>query len=302
MTLAQKFVVINAPEVKAFFLFYQNLAALLLYIPSKLGLLRRFHIEAYSFWKWDLAIQVAPLGVTYSVMLYSSNCALELLTVPMVSVLKNVGPILITLVEAYTDGKPVTYGLVLSMCMLVLGSVVAGYHDLKFSAVGYGWMGVNVAANLVHVQFMKRMQKRKIPKAVVLHYQSVAMCLLLLPELFAQDVWSIVGRLVEQRMMVLIAFVSTGINGVVIALCTMWAIEATSGSTYSMVGALNKIPSSVLGIFIFRDPISWLNLVGVAIGLGGGIVFSIDKARPQPAPAKIVATAASLVKSKGKQS
>jgi hypothetical protein len=26
-----------------------------------------------------------------------------------------------------------------------------------------------------------------------------------------------------------------GINGVVIALCTMWAIEATSGSTYSMV-------------------------------------------------------------------
>ena len=41
---------------------------------------------------------------------------------------------------------------------------------------------------------------------------------------------------VKQPITVLGAFVSTGINGIVIALCTMWAIEATSGSTYSMVG------------------------------------------------------------------
>mmetsp|Transcript_4798 Transcript_4798/g.7770 ORF Transcript_4798/g.7770 Transcript_4798/m.7770 type:complete len:143 (+) Transcript_4798:2-430(+) len=142
-------------------------------------------------------------------------------------------------------------------------------------------MGVNVAANLMHVQLMKRMQSRKIPKAVVLHYQSVVMCVLLLPELWNQDVVSIFWRLMEKRLPVRIAFLSTGINGVVIALCTMWAIEATSGSTYSMVGALNKIPSSILGIFIFNDPIGYLNLAGVAIGLGGGIIFSIDKAKPK---------------------
>jgi len=172
------------------------------------------------------------------------------------------------------------------MIMLVLGSLVAGYNDLKFNAAGYAWMGVNVAANLVHVQFMKRMQSRKIAKAVVLHYQSVAMCMLLIPELWSQDVVSIFGRLIQQPVAVLVAFVSTGINGIIIALCTMWAIEATSGSTYSMVGALNKIPSSILGIFIFKDPISWLNLGGVAIGLGGGIVFSIDKAKAPPPPQK----------------
>ena len=45
MTIAQKYVVINAPEVKALFLFYQNLAALVLYVPSNLGWLARFHIQ-----------------------------------------------------------------------------------------------------------------------------------------------------------------------------------------------------------------------------------------------------------------
>ena len=35
---------------QALFLFYQNLAALILWIPSNLGWLRRFAIEPYSFW------------------------------------------------------------------------------------------------------------------------------------------------------------------------------------------------------------------------------------------------------------
>jgi len=42
-----------------------------------------------------------------------------------------------------------------------------------------------------------------------------------------------------------------------------------------MVGALNKIPSSILGLIIFHDPIDVLNLIGVAIGLVGGIVFTV---------------------------
>lgn len=280
MTIAQKYVVINAPEVKALFLFYQNLAALVLYVPSNLGWLARFHIQPYKWWDTSVAIQVAPLGLTYSAMLYSSNCALELLTVPMVSVLKNIGPILITMLESWTDGKDISAGIWLSMAMLILGSVVAGYNDLSFNAIGYFWMAINVSANLTHVQLMKRMQKRAIPKPEVLHYQSIAMCVLLLPKLWTEDVVSIISRLVEQKAAVLVAFVSTGVNGIIIALCTMWAIEATSGSTYSMVGALNKIPSSIMGIFIFRDPINLLNLAGVAIGLGGGIIFSLDKANP----------------------
>ena len=45
MTIAQKYVVINAPEVKALFLFYQNLAALVLWVPSNLGMLSRFNIQ-----------------------------------------------------------------------------------------------------------------------------------------------------------------------------------------------------------------------------------------------------------------
>jgi hypothetical protein len=39
----------------------------------------------------------------------------------MVSVLKNIGPILITILESWTDGKQISSGIWLSMAMLILG-------------------------------------------------------------------------------------------------------------------------------------------------------------------------------------
>ena len=105
----------------------------------------------------------------------------------------------------------------------------------------------------------------------------VCLCLFGRTDVARQVVSRGLGRLMWQPLVVRSAFLSTGANGIIIALCSMWCIEATSGSTYSMVGALNKIPSSILGIIIFNDPINVLNLAGVGIGLGGGIVFTMAK-------------------------
>lgn len=277
MTLAQKFVVMSFSEVKAIFLFYQNFAALFLFFPAYLGWLTRFNITPYSFWNTRTALRVLPLGITYTVMLYSSNWGLSVLTVPMVSVLKNIGPILITLTESYRESMPLSKRTLLAMVMMVLSSIVAGYNDLKYHRLGYLAMFVNVATNLLHVQLTKHIQKAGgIKKEEVLHYQSVFMCIFLLPLIYNSNVASILAKLSQQPTETLVAFVSTGINGVIIALCSMWCIEATSGSTYSMVGALNKIPSSILGIVIFNDPINVLNLGGVAIGLVGGIIFTLS--------------------------
>ncbi len=69
----------------------------------------------------------------------------------MVSVLKNLGPILITLTESFIEGSSLSRTTLLSMCMLVLGSLVAGYNDLKYDFWGYFSMFVNVSTNIAHV-------------------------------------------------------------------------------------------------------------------------------------------------------
>ena len=61
------------------------------------------------------------------------------------------------------------------------------------------------------------------------------------------------------------------------AVAGRWCIEATSASTFSMVGALNKSPLAILEIFIFNNPLILRNLPGVTLGLTGGILFSFDR-------------------------
>ena len=149
-----------------------NPGRLPVFIPAYFGWLKRFNITRYQFWDSKVALRVLPLGVTYTVMLYSSNYGLSVLTVPMVSVLKNLGPILITVTESYQEGSRLSKSTLFSMMMLLMGSVVAGFNDLKYDHLGYLAMFVNVCTNLMHVQLTKYIQKTGgIKKEVVLHYQ-----------------------------------------------------------------------------------------------------------------------------------
>ena len=47
------------------------------------------------------------------------------------------------------------------------------------------------------------------------------------------------------------------------------------GSTYSMVGALNKIPIALIGLIFFKSPTTKVGLLGISLGLLGGIVFTV---------------------------
>lgn len=76
----------------------------------------------------------------------------------MVSVLKNLGPIFITLTESHIDDTKLPVATLVSMMMLVLGSFVAGYNDLKYDFVGYLSMFFNVLTNLLHVQVSQAWQ------------------------------------------------------------------------------------------------------------------------------------------------
>ena len=45
-------------SVKSIFLFYQNAAALLMFIPAHMGLLSRFGMRKYALWDTALALEV----------------------------------------------------------------------------------------------------------------------------------------------------------------------------------------------------------------------------------------------------
>ena len=55
------------------------------------------------------------------------------------------------------------------------------------------------------------------------------------------------------------------------------AALGTAGTTYSFVGASNKIPAALLGHFLFSSNLTALGWLGVLFGLASGLGFSASK-------------------------
>ncbi|CAG8764660.1 2419_t:CDS:2, partial [Acaulospora morrowiae] len=51
----------------------------------------------------------------------------------------------------------------------------------------------------------------------------------------------------------------------------------TSSTTYSMVGALNKLPVAASGMIFFGDPANFGNVSAIIVGFFAGIVYSFSK-------------------------
>lgn len=82
---------------------------------------------------------------------------------------------------------------------------------------------------------------------------------------------------VETRNSILIGIVYSGLAAIFISYCSAWCIRVTSSTTYSMVGALNKLPIAVSGLVFFSAPVTVGSVSAIFIGFVSGIVYAFAK-------------------------
>ena len=87
----------------------------------------------------------------------------------------------------------------------------------------------------------------------------------------------------ETRNNILFAMVITGLGTVFISYTSAWCVRVTSGATYSMVGALNKIPIAISGLLFFDAPVTLPSVSAIAIGSASGIVYAVAKIKQSEA-------------------
>lgn len=89
----------------------------------------------------------------------------------------------------------------------------------------------------------------------------------------------------ETRSLLLFAMAFSGAAAVFISYTTAWCVRTTSSTTYSMVGALNKLPVAASGMLFFGDPVTLGSVSAVLIGFLAGVTYSVAKiAQSKAAP------------------
>jgi GDP-mannose transporter len=84
---------------------------------------------------------------------------------------------------------------------------------------------------------------------------------------------------IESRNSLIVGFIYSGLATIFISYCSAWCIRVTSSTTYSMVGALNKLPIAVSGLVFFAAPVTFGSVSAIIIGFISGIVYAWAKVR-----------------------
>lgn len=85
----------------------------------------------------------------------------------------------------------------------------------------------------------------------------------------------------ELRNKMIIGMIYSGLGAIFISYCSAWCIRVTSPTTYSMVGALNKLPIAISGLIFFSAPITVGSVSAIILGFISGTIFTLAKVKQQ---------------------
>lgn len=299
--------VLYTANIQLFF-FLQSLVCLLVIQALKaLGIVQFRQFNSAEAKKWF------PISVLLVLMIYTASKAMQYLSIPVFTIFKNVTIILIAYGEVLWFGGEVTPLTLFSFLIIVLSSVVAAWSDIsiaretaaaaaaaaaatakslgylepeaaEFSAfnIGYVWMFLNCLSNAGFVLFLrKRIKYFNFSDLDTMYYNNLlSIPVLLVGSLLFED-WSAenVARNfpLDTRNTVIFLMVMSGVFSLGISYTSGWCVRVTSSTTYSMVGALNKLPVALSGLIFFDTPVTFFSVTAIMLGFVSGIVYSIAK-------------------------
>lgn len=81
----------------------------------------------------------------------------------------------------------------------------------------------------------------------------------------------------EHRNSLILAMIFSGSSSIFISYTSAWCVRVTSSTTYSMVGALNKLPLALSGLIFFDAPVTFPSVSAIGVGFVSGIVYALAK-------------------------
>lgn len=262
-------------------MFYQNFISAAIVVI--LGFCGAISVEKLN---WKLVKLWIPVNLIFIGMLVSGMYSLKYINIAMVTILKNMTNILTAIGEFYVFHKHQNQKVWTAMFLMIISAISGGITDLSFDATGYAWQILNCILTATYSLILRRVMDRakQLTKSGSLNEVSMVLLNNMLSLPFAIililvfDEWHYVinAEVIREPMFWVIATAS-GLLGLAISFTSMWFLNQTSPTTYSLVGSLNKVPISIAGLAFFNVPLSLPNFFSILFGLFAGIFFAKAK-------------------------
>ncbi|KAL9077938.1 MAG: hypothetical protein Q9157_003145 [Trypethelium eluteriae] len=276
-------------------------------------------IITYRDFNTDEAKKWFPISLLLIGMIYTSTKAIQYLSIPVYTIFKNLTIILIAYGEVLWFGGSVTSMALFSFGLMVLSSVIAAWADIQHALkesyggalglghgteaasvgsagdavaaakistlnAGYVWMLVNCLCTATYILSMrKRIKLTNFKDFDTMFYNNLlSIPVLVACSLFLES-WTTSNLELNfpaaHRGPIVASMILSGLSSLFISYTSAWCVRVTSSTTYSMVGALNKLPIALSGLVFFDTPVTVGSVGAIGVGFVSGIVFAVAKMR-----------------------
>ncbi|KAF8633246.1 hypothetical protein AX15_001441 [Amanita polypyramis BW_CC] len=271
-------------------------------LAKRLGLIsfRTFDVKDAKAW--------FPISSLLVGVIYTGSKSLQFLSIPVYTIFKNLTIILIAYGEVLWFGGRVTTLTLVSFLFMVISSIIAAWSDVSIAfsgsmpgvdsivdlnlrsmtgklhglGMGYIWMFFNCLASAGYVLTMrKKIKATGFSDWDSMFYNNLLSIPVLAFFSFIVEDWGTDNLSLnfpqETRNFLLFAICFSGAAAAGISYTTAWCVRTTSSTTYSMVGALNKLPVAASGMLFFDDPVTLGSISAIAVGFFAGILYAVAK-------------------------
>ena len=222
-------------------------------------------------------------------MIFSGSRCMKHLSIGSFLIFKNMTTVLIALAEMYFFSSKINWLMVSGFSMIVGASVLGGYADITVSRLGLLWMVANVVLSAAHVIALRlRTSKLSLGNSDTAFYTNLMSVPLMLILSVVFDQWRSVfggsssgssgGLLSDGKSTgMLYQGILSGFCAFAISYSTAWCIRVLSSTTYSIAGALNKLPITIVGMLFFPvgdGRVSLASFLSVAMSFMGGLFYT----------------------------
>ena len=242
---------------------------------------KKSSIVDYPAFNWTTAKSWLPLNIFFIGMLFSGFISLVYVSVPMVTITKNLANIITVLGEFVIFGEPLSYLTLVSVAIMVVGAVLAGANDLEYNAYGYLWMAINCLFTSGYVLYMRFASTSiKLPRFGMVYYNNLLSIALLLPICIYRDEFAVFMDPQIMTLPFIASNIVAGVLGFYLNFASLWCVSANNATTYAVVGSLNKVPITVLGFLVFNAKMTSEGIVFIAMATAGGFLYAYSKLPP----------------------
>lgn len=250
------------------------------------GFCKYMRLVDYPSFSVKTAHKWTAVNIWFCLMLYTGTCALQLNSIPMVIIYRNLTNLLVTIgdyalfaADSSRERVIESWGIFIAFFIMLIGAMLASYNDESTSTWGMFWMILNGIATAAYILSMK-LQTVKLSKFGMVYYNHIMLILWLFPLSIWKGEWTILIKSPDllHKLEYWLTMAFNGMIGFGLNFASLQCVAATGPTTYAIVGSFNKIPMVLLGYIWFEaTSYSILTWVWISISLWGGFLYSYKK-------------------------